>query len=124
MSNKKKVAKRKPAMRKFDLRKHEGQVMTFDHKPAMVLDTGLSGERSVLVKHQNQEGEWTSSQVTPQGCLKKDTPFIIPAPKVGYMNTYRRNDGRIVGGTIYPSADICEKRATENTVRKAVKVPL
>jgi hypothetical protein len=110
---------------KVDLSNYEGEVMTYDGMPATILDRNMSGDRPILVKHQDQKGNWVSSQVRPNGELKRiGTPFIVPAPSTGFMNVRRRKDGRITGGTVYPTVEACLKRANENTVHKAVKVPL
>jgi len=99
-------------------------IRTFDGKKARILDV-LPGDKPLVVKFQDKNGQWHSAQMRKDGIYHKaDTPFIVPAPIFGYMNVRERANGSREGGTVYPTETECLKRVTDNTVHKAVKVPL
>ena len=100
------------------------KVRTFDGKRARILDV-IPGEKPLVVKFQDKTGQWHSAQMKADGVYhKSDSPFIVPEPEYGFMNIRERSNGSREGGTVYPTKDEALKRATANTVHKAVPVPL
>lgn len=100
------------------------RIRTFDGKKAEILGV-IPGDKPLVVKFQDKSGKWHSGQMRADGTYHKSgSPFIVPEPKMGYMNVRQRANGSIEGGTVYPTQDECLKRVTENTLHKAVKVPL
>jgi hypothetical protein len=112
-------------MSRFDLAAHKGKtgtVMTFDGKPARVLDvdevTGMC-----VVDCFDRYNKPKLLRVHRDGTMRKKEPFIIPVQQFGFMNVQELKCGRIVGSTIYDTEEECLKNTTFNTIHEKVKVP-